>query len=65
MYYPLPELTLAEAKAVTRALDLGKSYRQVQMMSGHLDINSVARYDRRRLNLDENAINTLDYAETE
>lgn len=51
--------------AITRALDLGKSYRQVQMMSGHLDINSVVRYDRHRLNLDENAINTLDYAEAE
>lgn len=51
--------------AITRALDMGKSYRQVQMMSGHLDINSVVRYDRHRLNLDENAINTLDYAEAE
>lgn len=51
--------------AITRALDLGKSYRQVQMMSGHLNINSVVRYDRQRLNLDENAINTLDYEEAE
>lgn len=47
--------------AITRALDMGRSYRQVQMMSGHKDVNSVVRYDRHRSNLDDNAINTLTY----
>ncbi|MGH9898836.1 MAG: tyrosine-type recombinase/integrase, partial [Pyrinomonadaceae bacterium] len=49
--------------AITRALDQGQTYRQVQAMSGHKNINSVVKYDRHRLSLVENAINSLDYEE--
>ncbi len=47
--------------AITRALDKGLSYRQVQMMSGHKDPKTVMRYDHGRENLEHNAINFLDY----
>jgi integrase/recombinase XerD len=50
--------------AVTRALDQGLSYRQVQMMSGHRDPKTVMRYDHGRENLDQNAVNFLSYEET-
>lgn len=49
--------------AITRALDQGLTYRQVQMMSGHKDPKTVMRYDHHRENLDQNAINFLDYEE--
>ena len=49
--------------AVTRALNLGFSYRQVQSMTGHKDIRMVVRYDHERGNLEENAINFLHYDE--
>lgn len=49
--------------AITRALDKGLSYRQVQMMSGHKDPKTVMRYDHGRENLDQNAINFIDYNE--
>jgi integrase/recombinase XerD len=49
--------------AITRALDQGLSYRQVQMMSGHKDPKTVMRYDHGRENLERNAINFLDYSE--
>lgn len=47
--------------AITRALDQGLSYRQVQMMSGHRDPKTVMRYDHHRENLDQNAVNHLNY----
>ncbi|MGH8710440.1 MAG: tyrosine-type recombinase/integrase [Burkholderiales bacterium] len=47
--------------AITRALDQGLSYRQVQMMSGHRDPKTVMRYDHGRKNLELNAINFLSY----
>src|SRR5258706_16039068 len=47
--------------AITRALDQGLSYRQVQMMSGHRDPKTVMRYDHQRENLDQNAVNHLSY----
>ena len=47
--------------AITRALDQGLTYRQVQMMSGHKDPKTVMRYDHGRENLDQNAVNFLDY----
>jgi len=50
--------------AVTRALNLGFTYRQVQMMTGHKDIRMVVKYDHERGNLEENAINLLHYDET-
>ncbi len=49
--------------AITRALDQGLSYRQVQMMSGHKDPKTVMRYDHGRENLEQNAVNFLDYSE--
>lgn len=39
----------------------GLSYRQVQMMSGHKDPKKVMRYDQHRENLDQNAVNHLNY----
>ena len=50
--------------AITRALDQGLSYRQVQMMSGHKDPKTVMRYDHGRENLDLNAVNFLKYDES-
>jgi site-specific recombinase XerD len=50
--------------AITKALDQGLSYRQVQMMSGHRDPKTVMRYDHGRENLDQNAVNFLNYDET-
>ncbi|MGI9106893.1 MAG: tyrosine-type recombinase/integrase [Pyrinomonadaceae bacterium] len=50
--------------AITKALDQGLTYRQVQMMSGHRDPKTVMRYDRGRENLDQNAINFINYDET-
>lgn len=47
--------------AITRALDQGLSYRQVQMMSGHKDPKTVMRYDHHRENLEQNAVNHLNY----
>jgi integrase/recombinase XerD len=47
--------------AITKALDQGLTYRQVQMMSGHRDPKTVMRYDHGRENLDQNAINFLSY----
>jgi site-specific recombinase XerD len=47
--------------AITRALDQGLSYRQVQMMSGHRDPKTVMRYDHGRENLELNAANFLQY----
>jgi integrase/recombinase XerD len=47
--------------AITRALDAGLSYRQVQMMSKHRDPKTVMRYDHGRENLDQNAVNFLGY----
>ncbi|HEY0078663.1 MAG TPA: tyrosine-type recombinase/integrase [Pyrinomonadaceae bacterium] len=51
--------------AITKALDQGLSYRQVQMMSGHKDPKTVMRYDHGRENLEMNAINFLKYEETD
>jgi site-specific recombinase XerD len=49
--------------AITRALESGLSYRQVQMMSKHRDPKTVMRYDHGRENLDQNAVNFLGYDE--
>jgi integrase/recombinase XerD len=49
--------------AITRALDAGLSYRQVQMMSKHKDPKTVMRYDHGRENLDQNAVNFLRFDE--
>jgi integrase/recombinase XerD len=47
--------------AITRALESGLSYRQVQMMSKHKDPKTVMRYDHGRENLDQSAVNFLRY----
>lgn len=47
--------------AITRALDQGLTYRQVQMMSGHKDPKTVMKYDHERENLELNAANYLSY----
>jgi integrase/recombinase XerD len=47
--------------AITRALDSGLTYRQVQMMSKHKDPKTVMRYDHGRENLELNAVNFLRY----
>jgi integrase/recombinase XerD len=49
--------------AITRALEMGQTYRQVQMMSKHRDPKTVMRYDHGRENLDQNAVNFLGYDE--
>jgi integrase/recombinase XerD len=49
--------------AITRALESGLTYRQVQMMSKHKDPKTVMRYDHGRENLDQNAVNFLIYDE--
>jgi integrase/recombinase XerD len=49
--------------AITKALDQGLTYRQVQMMSGHKDPKTVMRYDHGRENLEQNAVNFLHYEE--
>ena len=48
---------------ITRALEMGQTYRQVQMMSKHKDPKTVMRYDHGRENLDQNAVNFLGYDE--
>lgn len=49
--------------AITRALDLGESYRRVMNASRHKSIASIQRYDLHRETLAENSI--LNYSETE
>jgi integrase/recombinase XerD len=51
--------------AITRALDQGLNYRQVQMMSGHRDPKTVMRYDYHRENMEQSAINFLSYEDDE
>ncbi|HEU0144141.1 MAG TPA: tyrosine-type recombinase/integrase [Nitrososphaera sp.] len=47
--------------AITRALNQGWTYREVQMMSKHRDPKTVMRYDYERDNLERNPVNSLDY----
>jgi len=49
--------------AITRALNQGRTYREVQMMSKHKDPKTVMRYDYERDNLERNPVNTLSYDE--
>ncbi len=51
--------------AITKALDSGLTYRQVQMMSKHKDPKTVMRYDHGRENMEQNAVNFLGYDEEE
>jgi hypothetical protein len=52
-----------QRRAIRRALESGPSYRQVQIMSKHMDPKTVMRYDRGRENLDQSAVNFLSYGE--
>jgi integrase len=47
--------------AITKTLESGLSYRQVQMMSKHKDPKTVMRYDHGREDLEQNAVNFLGY----
>lgn len=49
--------------AITRALNQGWTYREVQMMSKHKDPKTVMRYDYERDNLERNPVNSLSYDE--
>lgn len=49
--------------AITRALDLGVSYREIQAMTGHRSIATVERYDAHRFAVERNAVLKLDYAD--
>jgi integrase/recombinase XerD len=49
--------------AITRALDLGESYRRVMNASRHRSITSIQRYDLHREALEENSILSLNYDE--
>ena len=64
---PKPRLKLSphdlRRTAVTRALSLGFTYRQAQSMTGHKDIRMVVKYDHERGNIEDNAINFLNYEE--
>ena len=46
---------------ITKLLNDGRSYREVQMVTKHRDPRSVQRYDHARENLDLNPVNTLTY----
>jgi site-specific recombinase XerD len=46
---------------ITKLLNDGKSYREVQMVTKHRDPRSVQRYDHARENLEHNPVNTLSY----
>lgn len=49
---------------ITKLLDDGRSYREVQMVTKHRDPRSVERYDHGRENLENNPVNFLTYDET-
>ncbi len=46
---------------ITKALDGGLTYRQVQMMSKHRDPKTVMRYNHGRENLEQSAVNFIGY----
>jgi integrase/recombinase XerD len=48
---------------ITRALESGLTYRQVQMMLKHRDPKTVMRYDHARENMEQPAVNFLGYDE--
>jgi site-specific recombinase XerD len=50
---------------ITKLLNDGRSYREVQMVTKQRDPRSVQRYDHGRENLESNPVNTLSYQEGE
>jgi len=51
--------------AITKALDIGESYRRMMNASRHKSITSIQRYDLHREALDENSILILNYNDPE
>jgi integrase/recombinase XerD len=49
---------------ITKLLNDGRSYREVQMVTKHRDPRSVQRYDHGRENLEQSPVNFLSYDET-
>jgi integrase len=47
------------ASFVTLALEGGASLHQVQYAAGHADPRTIERYQKRKLNLDDNAVDYL------
>lgn len=54
---------LKASSVITKSLAMGQSCRQVQMMSKHKDPKTVMRYDHGRENLEQNAVNFLQYGD--
>jgi site-specific recombinase XerD len=50
---------------ITKLLNDGRSYREVQMVTKHRDPRSVQRYDHGRENLEQSPVNFLSYDESE
>ncbi len=48
---------------ITKLLDDGRTYREVQMVTKHKDARSVQRYDHGRENLEHNPVNFLSWGE--
>jgi integrase/recombinase XerD len=48
---------------VTKLLNDGRTYREVQMVTKHRDPKTIMRYDHARENLDSSPVNTLNYDE--
>jgi integrase/recombinase XerD len=48
---------------VTKLLNDGRTYREVQMVTKHKDPKTIMRYDHARENLDNSPVNTLSYDE--
>lgn len=46
---------------VTKLLNDGRSYREVQMVTKHKDPKTIMRYDHARENLDDSPVNTLSW----
>ena len=46
---------------VTKLLNDGRTYREVQMVTKHKDPKTIMKYDHARENLDQNPVNTLSY----
>lgn len=46
---------------VTKLLNDGRSYREVQMVTKHKDPKTIMRYDHARENLDKSPVNTLSW----
>lgn len=49
---------------ITKLLNDGRSYREVQMVTKHRDPRSVQRYDHGRENLEQGPVDFLSYDET-